>query len=81
MNSIVRRVPKNGLLQTNSTENAPFPLQQPHCQHTEEDHHKAYEARGGERVLSGTEGAAGLEDLACGDRAGVEGDDGGGGAD
>lgn len=56
-------------------------LQQPHRQHTEENHHEADEAGRGERVLTGSEGATGLEYLAGGDRAGVEGDDGGGGAD
>lgn len=58
-----------------------FRLQQPHDQHAEEDHHEADETGRSERILSGTEGAAGLEDLTGGDRAGVEGDDGGGGAD
>lgn len=56
-------------------------LQQPHGEDAEEDHDQADEARGGERVLASTEGAAGLEDLACGDGASVESDHGGGGAE
>lgn len=56
-------------------------LQQSHCQHAEENHHEADEARGGERVLAGTEGTASLESLPGGDGAGVESDHGGGSAE